>query len=80
MKYSIPFNLMIVFFVSSAKRGISTQERVAIHSRVKIRPARDTNDIFCSLHTDSWPSRFPALVRENFKFVLIFRTLKMLPH
>ena len=71
--------MQIVYFVSSAERRILTQKRVATRSRGKIRSARDTNDMFCSLCTESLPSRclfaceklvfrilnFPALVWEN---------------
>ena len=40
------FDNEIVYFVSSVEMRILTQERVTIRSRVKIRSARDTNDIF----------------------------------
>ena len=42
----------LVYFVLNAKRRILTQEQVATCSGVKIRSARDTNDIFCSLYTE----------------------------
>ena len=41
-----------------------TQERIATRSRVKIRSARDTNDIFY-IFSHTW--NYPALVREYFK-------------
>ena len=57
----------MVYLISSAERRILTQKRietraevprvasalVVTRSRVKIRSARDTNDIFCSLYTES---------------------------
>ena len=47
----------IVYSSSSTERRILTQERVAIRSRVRIRSARDTNDILCSLYFESLSSR-----------------------
>ena len=50
--------LKIVYFVLSAEGRILKQKRVAsalvaTRSYVKIRSGRDTNDIFCSLYTES---------------------------
>ena len=64
----------IVYGVLNAERRILSQERVANRSRVKIRSAHDTNDIYCSLYTESKPSR-----RRFACGKLIFRTLTILP-
>ena len=65
----------IVYFESSAERRILTYDRVATCLRVKIRSARDTNDIFCPLYIESQPSRCRFACGK-----LIFHTLKILPH
>ena len=58
--------------VLSADRPFLTQERVAPHSRVEIRSARDTNDIFCQLYTKIQSSRCRFACGK-----LIFRTLEI---
>ena len=43
----------IVYFVPSAERRILTQRRVATRSHIKVRSARDKNDIDFLLYTQS---------------------------
>ena len=65
----------IIYFVSSAERRILTQERVATRSRIKIRFARDTNNIFCSLYRKLAESVLFFVQKVDFPHTLNFTAI-----